>query len=133
MKAKTPFSKPPTSPYAIPPFYWRGGDVLREKEHVTDAFRKAFTDHRLAGQEMKQVQARLQNATRTLRERDRYTTALGGFLDDDTEDSLEEIRLKQELLELKKEIAIRTQELAKKRTIHNPGVPTDRQKEKAYY
>jgi hypothetical protein len=68
-----------------------------------------------------------------LQERDGYTTALAEFLHGDSDGFLEEIHLKGELVQLQKEIAIYIEKLKKNLAVHNPGVPVDRQKERAYY
>jgi hypothetical protein len=60
---KMPYSKPPTSHYAMPAFYWRGGDVLREREYMTDEYRNAFADHHGVKIGLQRVQAEFQQAT----------------------------------------------------------------------
>jgi hypothetical protein len=133
MKAKLPYSKPATSPYSIPPFYWRGGDTLREKEYISDEYRKAFSDYRRASLEHHQVQAELQRLNAILEERDGYTTALADYLDGDSEGYLQEIQLKTELTAVEKEILVYNEELKARLACHNPGVHAGLLKEKAYF
>jgi hypothetical protein len=133
MKPKTPFQKPPTSQFRRPDFYWRGGDVLREREYLSDEYRKALTEMRKAEQELLRVRAQVENATATLRERDGYTCALAGFMDGDTEGFHTENDLKEELVQLEQAIAEHEKILKQKHATHNPGVAGTLQKEKAYY
>jgi hypothetical protein len=133
MKRTGPLAKPRTSPYRCPEFYWRGGDVLREKEYLTDEFRKALSAYRKAESDLKQIQSKVQSASEILNERDGYTTALAGYLDGDTQGFTEENRLKEEVFQLKKEVEEVEQELQKKRAHHNPAYSCALQKDKAYY
>jgi hypothetical protein len=133
MKPKTPFKRPATSQHCTAPFYWRGGDVLREREYVTDEYRKALADLQVAEQTLRTVEADVEVATEKLNERDGYTTALAGFLDGDTEGFTTENQLKRELIQLEHDITHNEIILRKRRAVHNPGIASALQKEKAYY
>jgi hypothetical protein len=117
----------------MPPFYWRGGDVLREKEYMTVEYKAALADYQSAESEMQCVRADLEKANRLLHERDGYTVALAGFMDGDVGGFTEENRLKAELFELEQEISKCERDLKAKVHVHNAGVAAGLRKEKAYF
>lgn len=133
MSRKAPFPKTPQSQYRKPEFYWRGGDKYREQEYVTDEYKKALADYRIAEQELRVVKEEVAAASETLNERDGYTSALAGFMDDDADGYQTEVELKQELARLEREIHEHEEELQRRQAVHNPAVAGGLQKEKAYY
>jgi hypothetical protein len=127
-----PFAKKPSSQYKQEPYYWRGGDVLREREYLTDEFKKALTEFRRADFELKKVESELQQASDCLHEREEYTAALANFLDSDAEGGHLESEYKKRLAALEDEIRHAEAELAEARAVHHPAVASGLQKEKAY-
>jgi hypothetical protein len=127
-----PFAKKPTGKYKQEPYYWRGGDVLREREYLADEFKKALTEYRRAEFELKQVESELQQASECLHEREEYTSALANFLDSDAEGGHLEYAYKKRLASLEEEIRQAEAELQEARAIHHPAVASGLQKEKAY-
>jgi hypothetical protein len=121
-----------SSPYKQETYYWRGGDVLREKEYLIDEFKKATEEYRLRESELKQVESELREAEETLREREEYTNALAGFLDSDAEGGQQESYFKKRLAFIECEISEAESELQETRAVHNPAVSSGLQKEKAY-
>ena len=130
---KVPFKKPPTSQYKKPEFYWRGGNTYREQEYITDEYKKALAEYRLAELELKQIEAEVADADVKLNERQGYTTALAEYLDGDTDGFTEEFQLKQDLSRIEREIKDDEDRLESLQAVHNPAVAAGLQKEKAYY
>jgi hypothetical protein len=60
MRIKGP---PATFPCCRVAFYWRRGEVLQEKEYITDEFRQALTAHQSAKADLAQVEAQIRSAT----------------------------------------------------------------------
>ncbi|OHS95275.1 Psp-related protein [Tritrichomonas foetus] len=127
-----PFAKRPSAQYAKPEFYWRGGDVLREREYLADEYKKALADHRKAEYEYKQIEKECLEASQVLSEREKYTSALANFLDADAEGGQIEAEKKRRLNELENEIKEAEAELNEARAVHHPAVASGLQKEKAY-
>lgn len=132
MSKKAPFAKASPAQYQRPEFYWRGGNVLKEKEYLVDEYKKALTDFRKAESEYKQVQADLEIAHQELKTKEGYTSALANYLESDTEGSFTESQLKTKLVELETEISQLESELAQVKAIQNPAVASSLQKEKAF-
>jgi hypothetical protein len=122
-----------TSQHCTPPFYWRGGDVLREREYITDEYRKALIDLERAEQDLHTVKLQVEAAANVLNERDGYTTALAAFMEGDPEGFTTENEMKRELIQLERDITHNETLLRKRRAVHNPGIASALQKEKAYY
>ena len=132
MSKNAPFAKKQSSQYAKPDFYWRGGNVLREKEYLNDEYKKALAEYRRAELELKQVERECSDASQILNERDKYTSALANFLDADAEGGQTEIYKKQQLRKYEAEIKEVEQELIEARAVCHPAVASGLQKEKAY-
>jgi hypothetical protein len=127
-----PFARKPPSKCKQEPYYWRGGDVLREREYLADEFKKALYDYRLAEFNLKQSEQELKQKNDLLYERDQYTQALAGFLDGDSEGGQIEGEYKRRLIAIEEEMALAERELRDARAIHHPAVASGLQKEKAY-
>jgi hypothetical protein len=127
-----PFARKTPSKCRQEPYYWRGGDVLREREYLTDEFKKALYDYRLAEFNLKQSEQELKQKNDLLYERDQYTQALAGFLDGDSEGGQIEGEYKRKLIAIEEEMALAERELRDARAIHHPAVASGLQKEKAY-
>ena len=132
MSKSVPFAKKTSSQYAKPEFYWRGGDVLREREYIQDEYKKALADYRRAELEYKQVERECSDASQILIEREKYTSALANFLDADAEGGQNEAAQKKRLTELENQIREAENELNEVRAVHHPAVASGLQKEKAY-
>jgi hypothetical protein len=130
---RVPFSKPAASQYRIPAFYFRGGDVLREREYLADEYRKALGSYRRAALTLRQIEADLKVADRTLNEREGFTNALSNFLAADAEGNRTEQDYKQRLMRVESEIKDLELELQQARAVHHPAVCAGLQKEKAYW
>jgi hypothetical protein len=129
---KTPYPKKPTSQYKTPPFYFRGGNILREREYLADEYKKALADYRRAEYDLRQVEEELMNDHETLHEREGYTTALANYLDADTEGNQTEQEYKRRLMRLEADIKKLEGELQQARAVHHPAVAANLQKERAY-
>jgi Zn-dependent protease with chaperone function len=66
---KVPFSRQPVSQFRIPAFYFRGGDILREREYLADEYKKALSNYRRAQFALRQIESDLRVAGATLNER----------------------------------------------------------------
>jgi hypothetical protein len=133
MKSPVPFKKPRVSQYAMPPFYWRGEDALREKEYMMVEHMNALSAYHRGKSEMQGVQQLLDTATQLLQERDGYTVALADFMDGDADGFREENDLKRELFELETAITQLELDLKARVHVHNAGVAAGLRKEKAYF
>jgi hypothetical protein len=129
---KTPYPKRPPSQYSTPAFYWRGGDILREREYLADEYKKALVDFRRTESDLQQVESELHHANETLHEREGYTTALANYLDADTEGNQTEQDYKRRLMKIEADIKKAEGELKQVKAIHHPAVASVLQKEKAY-
>jgi hypothetical protein len=129
---KTPYPKKTPSQYKTPPFYFRGGDILREREYLADEYKKALADYRRAEYDLHQVEEELMNDHETLHEREGYTTALANYLDADTEGNQTEQEYKRRLMRLEADIKKLETELQQARAVHHPAVAANLQKERAY-
>jgi chromosome segregation ATPase len=129
---KTPYPKKPPSQYKTPPFYFRGGDILREREYLADEYKKALVDYRRAEYDLRQVEEELMNDHETLHEREGYTTALANYLDADTEGNQTEQEYKRRLMRVEADIKKLEAELQQARGVHHPAVAANLQKERAY-
>lgn len=105
---------------------------MKEKEYLTDEYRRALTDFRKAEFELKTIEAEFQQAQETLREREEYTSALANYLDSDAEGGQMESEYKKRLAELEEEIRQAELELQEAKSVHHPAVASGLQKEKAY-
>lgn len=105
---------------------------MKEKEYLTDEYRKALTDFRKAEFELKSLEVEFQQAQETLREREEYTSALANYLDSDAEGGQKESDYKKRLAELEEEIRQAELELQEVKAVHHPAVASGLQKEKAY-
>jgi hypothetical protein len=114
------------------PYYWRGGDVLREREYLADEFKKALSEFRRADVELRRVEQELQQASDCLHEREEYTNALANFLDSDAEGGQIEADYKKRLAFLEEDIRAAEADLQEARAVHHPAVASGLQKEKAY-
>lgn len=132
MTKSVPFAKKASSQYAKAEFYWRGGDVLREREYIADEYKKALAEYRRAELEYKQVERECSDASQILNEREKYTSALANFLDADAEGGQNEAYQKKRLTELENQIREAEAELNEVRSVHHPAVASGLQKEKAY-
>lgn len=130
--SKAPYPKRTPSQSHTPAFYWRGGDILREREYLADEYKLALADYRRAEFELKQVQEGIEEASETLHEREGYTTALANLLDADVEGNQTEQDSKRRLIELEAEIKDAEAELQEARAVHHPAITSGLQKEKAY-
>jgi hypothetical protein len=128
-----PFLRPPPSQHRIPAFYFRGGDVLREREYFADEYRKALGNYRRARLNVRQIEAELKAAAATLNEREGLTNVLTNFLDADTEGNRTEQDYKERLMRVESEIKDLELELQQARAVHHPAVCASLQKEKAYW
>jgi hypothetical protein len=132
MTRRGPYPKRPPAQTRIPEFYFRGGDILLEREHLTDEFRTALANFRRAEGELAAVECQLQTAIDTLHEREGYSNALASFLDADTEGNLAEQDVKRRLPKVESDIRKAELDLQAARAIHLPAVSAALQKEKAY-
>ncbi|KAK8893734.1 hypothetical protein M9Y10_022163 [Tritrichomonas musculus] len=132
MTKSVPFAKKVSSQYAKAEFYWRGGDVLREREYIADEYKKALAEYRRAELEYKQVERECSDASQILNEREKYTSALANFLDADAEGGQNEAYQKKRLTELENQIREAEAELNEVRSVHHPAIASGLQKEKAY-
>lgn len=130
--SKAPYPKRQSAQYKAPAFYWRGGDILKEREYLADEYKKALADYRKAEYELKMLEEELANANETLHEREGYTTALANYLDADAEGNQTEHDCKKQLAELELEIREAEVELQQVKAVHHPAVASGLQKEKAY-
>jgi hypothetical protein len=130
---KGPFAKPAASQHRIPAFYFRGGDILREREYLADEYRKALANYRRAQLTLHQIEAELAVAAATLSEREGVTNALTNFLDADAEGNRTEQDYKQRLMRAESEINEVELQLQQARAVHHPAVCASLQKEKAYW
>jgi hypothetical protein len=129
---KTPYPKKPPSQYRTPAFYWRGGDILREREYLADEYKKALVDFRRTELDLHQVESELHHANETLHEREGYTTALANYLDADTEGNQTEQDYKRRLMKVEADIKKAEGEVREVKAVHHPAVASLLQKEKAY-
>jgi hypothetical protein len=127
-----PYPKRKPSAYAATPFYWRGGDVLREREYIEDEHKKALADFRRAELELKQLEADIAKDNETLHEREGYTDALANLLDADTEGNQAEHAYKKRLVELEARMQVAESELKEAKAVHHPAVASSLMKERAY-
>ena len=132
MSRTRPYPKRPSSQFAAPAFYWRGGDVHREREYLADEYKKALADYRKAELEYKEVEKTLSEASETLQEREAISDTLANYLDQDSEGNQTEHNIKKQLSEIEKEIKQKEVELQQARAVHHPAVTSGLQKEKAY-
>lgn len=132
MSRTSPYPKKPSSQFATPAFYWRGGDVLREREYLADEYKKALTDYRKAELECKEVEKSLSSATETLQEREAISSTLANYLDADSEGNQTEQMYKRQLSEIEQQIKDAENELQEIRAIQHPAVASSLQREKAY-
>jgi hypothetical protein len=132
MARKGPYPHHPPSQFRTPPFYFRGGDVLREREYLLDEYKMAAADFRRAEYELDAIEHELQASIDTLHEREGYTNALASFLDADTDGNLAEQDVKRRLPRVESEIRKAELDLADARAVHLPAVAGALQKEKAY-
>lgn len=134
MKASrtSPYPKKPSSQFATPAFYWRGGDVLREREYLADEYKKALSDYRKAEMECKEVEKSLSSASETLQEREAISSTLANYLDADAEGNQTEQMYKRQLSEIEQQIKDAEIELQEIRAIQHPAVASSLQREKAY-
>lgn len=130
--SKAPYPKRQSAQYKAPAFYWRGGDILKEREYLADEYKKALADYRKAEYELKMIEDELANANETLHEREGYTTALANYLDADAEGNQTEQDCKRQLADLELEIQEAEAELQQVKAVHHPAVSSGLQKEKAY-
>jgi hypothetical protein len=129
---KTPYPKKPPSQSRTPAFYWRGGDILREREYLADEYTKALVEFRRTEMDLQMVESELRQANETLHEREGYTTALANYLDADTEGNHTEQEYKRQLMKLEADIKKAEVELRQVKAVHHPAVASLLQKEKAY-
>jgi hypothetical protein len=132
MPVRTLYPRKPPSQCRAPPFYWRGGDVLREREYLSDEYKKAFGMYHRAALQLRQVEGDLQHAQETLHEREGYTMALANFLDADTEGNQTEQTYKRRLMKAEAEIQRAQAELQAAKAVHHPAVAGNLMREKAY-
>jgi hypothetical protein len=128
-----PFEKRPPGQYRRPEFYWRGGDVLREQEHLRDEHRKALLDLQAAKRRQKQLEDEICEAENVLREREGYTNALAAYLERDVSASQKETQMKVYLRQLEAQVEAASAEVAELRRIQNPSVAAILLKQKAFY
>ena len=127
-----PFKTRPPSQSQTPAFYWRGGDVLREREYLADEFKKALADKRKAELDLQQIQKEIAETQEVLDEREGYTSTLANYLDSDAEGYATENEFRQRLKELNFEIQVAERELQEATAVHHPAVISSLQKEKAF-
>lgn len=127
------FAKRPPAQYQKPEFYWRGGDVLKEQEHLYDEYKEVLAKYRRAEVENRVANNQLQDAQDVLRDREGYTNALSAYLNRDTEAARIEIEKKAQLAQIESEIKEIEVQIQDYKEIQNPAVAATFEKEKAYY
>jgi hypothetical protein len=132
MPVRTVYPRHPASQSRTPPFYWRGGDVLHEREYLGDEYTKALDRYQHASLELRQVEADLQRSHATLHEREGYTIALANFLDADSAANQTEQSYKRRLMKDEVDIRHAEAELQTVRAVHHPAVAGNLGREKAY-
>jgi hypothetical protein len=130
--ARAPYPKPRPSQHRTPAFYWRGSDILREREYLADEYKKALTNYRRAELELRTIEQELQQAHETLHEREGYTTALANYLDADTEGNHMEQEYKRRLMKVEAEIRKAQADLQAAKAVHHPAAAANLLREKAY-
>lgn len=121
------------SQYAKPEFYWRGGDITKEKEFFYDQYQKELLKKNEADKEFEQLQQEYDAIRFDLHESDGYATALSGYIDGDSDLLIEENNLKEEIRKLEDELAKEMEELDSWQKYQNPSLLSSLQKERAYY
>jgi DNA repair exonuclease SbcCD ATPase subunit len=127
-----PYPTAKRSQYRIPAFYWRGGDSLREREHLAEEHRKALAAYRRASSELRQIEDELSHASEKLQEREGFTAVLANYIDSDVEGREIEQEYKVRLTQIEAEIKEVEAELQQARSVHAPGIVSLLQKERAY-
>lgn len=133
MKKKAPFSKKQPSVCSKQEFYWRGGDILKEKEFLSKQFNELLQEKIQADQELEKVESEVNQAQSILKEREGYSAALAEFLEPDADSALEAANLKKELQQLEQEITEKEEELEKYTSKTLPNVYSSLNKERAFY
>ena len=134
MNKKVPFSKrTPPSQHAKPDFYWRGGDVLKEREYLQAEYNQLIVEKVKADEELEQAKQQVSESRVLLKEREGYTEALAGFIETDADSALEENKLKKELSQLEQQIQEAEEELEKYQSQLGANIILTLQKEKTYY
>ena len=131
MSRTRPYPTRPSSQFAAPAFYWRGGDTLHETETLSDNYKKALSDYRKAELEVKEIERRINDAKQTLHERETMSNTLVNYLDQDADGNNAEIGYKKQLIEVQQAIKDAESELQWLKRLQHPGVASSLQKEKA--
>jgi hypothetical protein len=126
-------AKRPPGQFRVPPFYWRGGDVLTEQEFLREEYRSALAELRSVQQRLHLVNADVSEAASVLREREGYTNALAAFLEQDVSCAKQETELRETLRQIEGEIESVHARLTALREEQNPAAAGALRKEHAYY
>lgn len=113
-------------------FYWRGGDPLKEQEHLYDEFKKTLAQHRKLSMINKQLKSDIELANSELAEKLGYVDALSSFLDPDVDSSAKEQELKNEISSLENEIRKKENMLSKTVNDQNPAILAALERESAF-
>jgi hypothetical protein len=130
--ASLPFARKTAREYKKEPYYWRGGDILREREYLADEHKKALAKFRRADFELKHVEQELRQATNCLCEREEYSTSLANGRDSFAQSGQVEGEWKPRLEILEVQIKEAEAELYETRAVHHPVVESGSEIDKDY-
>jgi hypothetical protein len=130
---RTSLVKRPPGQFRVPPFYWRGGDVLNEQEFLRDEYRTTLADHRSVQGRLRLVNADVSEATSVLHEREGYTNALAAFLEQDVTCAKQEAAMRERLRQIEAEIESLHFRVSQLRATQNPATANILRKEHAYF
>lgn len=123
----------PRGTYKAQTIYFRGDDIHKEPEFLDNEYRAAKLKYDRLKIELDQEKQEFEKVQAELAKREGYTVTLASALGDDSKNTEENARLRQQIVSLQAEIDKFDAAIAEAKEQQHPGLLATLQKERAFY
>ena len=123
----------PRGTYKAQTFYFRGDDIHKEPEFLDNELRSVKIEYEAIKSELEEEKKEYQKVSAELAKREGYTVTLASALGDESHQTEENAKLRQEILDLTQQIDEVDEAISQAKSQQHPGLLGQLQKERAYY
>ena len=123
----------PRGTYKTQAFYFRGDDVHKEPEFLDNELRSAKIEYEQLKAELEEEKKEYEKVSTELANREGYTVNLATALGDESHQTEENAKLRQEILDLTQRIEDVDAAISEAKSQQHPGLLGQLQKERAFY